>query len=157
VGSELIRFHRGALSSLNDALLAELAAGLDSWDSVDAFGRTLSGPAWSRALASDALIEGWARSPDRWLRRAALVSTIELRDESKVLAICATLAADRDDMVEKALSWALRELGKRRPDAVRAFLATHEDALGARVRREVGNKLSTGLKNPRPAGQSHPI
>jgi 3-methyladenine DNA glycosylase AlkD len=57
-------------------------------------------------------------------------------------------------MVEKALSWALRELGKRHPAAVRDFLARHDGALGARVRREVGNKLGTGLKNPRRPGKS---
>jgi 3-methyladenine DNA glycosylase AlkD len=59
------------------------------------------------------------------------------------------LVADRDDMVVKALSWALRELAKRDPKAVRGFVATHGEALAARVRREVSAKLTTGLKNPR--------
>jgi 3-methyladenine DNA glycosylase AlkD len=53
-------------------------------------------------------------------------------------------------MVVKALSWALRELSKRDPNAVRAFLAKHAKALAPRVIREVNNKLVTGLKNPRP-------
>ena len=51
-------------------------------------------------------------------------------------------------MVVKAMSWALRELAKRDPTAVRRFLAEHETALAARVSREVRNKLETGLKNP---------
>ena len=59
------------------------------------------------------------------------------------------LIADRDDMVVKAMSWALREVAKRDPAAARRFLAEHRDALAARVVREVGNKLATGLKNPR--------
>ena len=50
---------------------------------------------------------------------------------------------------QKALSWALRELVVHDPDAVREFLEEHEDALAARVKREVRNKLTTGLKNPR--------
>jgi len=33
---------------------------------------------------------------------------------------------------------------------VRAFVATHGEALAARVRREVTAKLTTGLKNPTP-------
>jgi len=37
----------------------------------------------------------------------------------------------------------------RDPDAVRAFLAAHDAVLAARVKREVRNKLRTGLKNPR--------
>jgi 3-methyladenine DNA glycosylase AlkD len=67
-------------------------------------------------------------------------------------ASSAQLLEDRDDMVVKAMSWALRELAKRDPGAVRAFLSKHGARLAARVRREVGNKLTTGLK----AGQRRP-
>jgi 3-methyladenine DNA glycosylase AlkD len=52
-------------------------------------------------------------------------------------------------MVVKAMSWALRELVVHNPDAVREFLSEHEDTLAGRVKREVGNKLATGLKYPR--------
>ena len=52
-------------------------------------------------------------------------------------------------MVVKALSWALRELGKKHPEKARKFLADHRRDLAARVIREVENKLTTGLKNPR--------
>jgi 3-methyladenine DNA glycosylase AlkD len=52
-------------------------------------------------------------------------------------------------MVVKAMSWALRELVVHDPDAVREFLAEHEDVLAGRVKREVGNKLALGLKYPR--------
>ena len=52
-------------------------------------------------------------------------------------------------MVVKALSWALRALVVHDPDAVRGFLVEHDDVLAARVKREVNNKLETGLKNPR--------
>jgi 3-methyladenine DNA glycosylase AlkD len=59
------------------------------------------------------------------------------------------LVNDRDDMVVKAMSWALRELAKRDANAVRDFLNEHREALGGRVAREVNNKLQTGLKNPK--------
>jgi 3-methyladenine DNA glycosylase AlkD len=154
---ELIRFHRVAFAAVDDEILAGLAVGLDSWDSVDAFARTLSGPAWAQGRMSDRLVDRWAASPDRWLRRAALVSTVALNrpneggrvDPKRTLAVCEMLVGDRDDMVVKGLSWALRELGRQDPEPVRAFLERHDAALAARVRREVGNKLRTGLKNPR--------
>jgi len=72
-------------------------------------------------------------------------------DAPRVLAVCEALAADRDDMVEKALSWTLRELSKPDPRAVRGFLARREAVLAARVKREVRHKLETGLKSPRRA------
>jgi DNA alkylation repair enzyme len=74
-------------------------------------------------------------------------------DTGRTLDICQRLVADRDDMVVKALSWALRELVVWDPDVVRRFLEAHDDLLAPRVRREVRNKLDTGLKHaPRQSG-----
>jgi len=70
-------------------------------------------------------------------------------DVGRTLAVCALLADDHDEMVAKALSWALRELVAHDEAAVRGFLEEHESVLAARVRREVRNKLETGRKNPR--------
>ncbi len=160
LGYELIRHHRPTFDLLNDRSLGDLSVGLDSWEAVDGFARILSGPAWTRGLASDALIDGWAGSSDRWRRRAALVSTVALNmpadggrgDPDRTLAVCGQLAGDRDDMVEKALSWALRALAGQDGQAVRHFLASEDARLAARVKREVRHKLETGLKNPRRAG-----
>ena len=157
VAYELIRNHKPAFESLDDALLDELGQGMTSWGAVDDFSRTLSGPAWLHGIASDALIHGWATFDDLWWRRAALVSTVALNmrsyggtgDTPRTLEICEMLAADREDMVQKALSWALRELVWHDADAVQSFLHAHDDHLAARVKREVRNKLNTGLKNPR--------
>lgn len=159
VAYELIRSHEAAFRSIGEAKLEALGQGIDSWGAVDSFARTLAGPAWLSGQVSEALIHRWARSGDRWWRRAALVSTVALNvrshggmgDVPRTLAVCHLLANDRDDMVVKALSWALRELVVHDREAVRGFLSEHEDALAARVRREVTNKLNTGLKNPAPA------
>jgi len=62
------------------------------------------------------------------------------------LRICEALLDDRDDMVVKALSWSLRELGKRDANAVRLFLLKNHDRVASRVTREVTNKLATGKK-----------
>ena len=154
---ELLLFHREAFGRLGAVEIEELGRGIGSWGAVDSFARLLSGPAWQRGLIADEVIHRWAHSPDRWWRRAALVSTVALNvrshggtgDVSRTLAVCRLLVEDRDDMVVKAMSWALRELVVHDPDAVRAFLAEHEEVLAARVKREVRNKLRTGLKNPR--------
>ena len=154
---ELIHMHQAAFRSIGETELEELGQGIDSWGAVDSFARTLSGPAWLRGQVPDRLIHRWACSPDRWWRRAALVSTVALNvrseggpgDVPRTLAVCRLLAADADDMVVKALSWALRELVVHDPDAVCRFLDEHEAALAARVKREVRNKLTTGRKNPR--------
>ena len=154
---ELIRHHPATFQQLGAAELAELGQGIDSWDTVDAFARILAGPAWLKGQLSDEVIRAWAGSEDLWWRRAALVSTVALNmrsqggrgDVARTLAICEMLAADHEDMVAKAMSWALRALVGHDPEAVEAFLIEHEADLPARVKREVRNKLTTGLKNPK--------
>ena len=154
---ELILAHHEAFALLGERELEELGQGLESWGSVDSFARTLSGPAWRDGLIGDGVILKWARSQDKWWRRAALVSTVALNvrsrggkgDVPRTLKICRLLVDDHEDMVEKALSWALRELVVHDASAVRDFIAEHQARLGSRVKREVNNKLRTGLKSPR--------
>lgn len=153
---ELILHHPAARALVNGAMTTRLGRGLDSWVAVDTFACYIAGPAWRAGRIPDSLLERWARATDRWWRRAALVSTVPLNnkaqggngDAERTLRICRVLVADRDDMVVKALSWALRELAKRDPSAVDAFLRKQKGSLSARVVREVRNKLQTGRKNP---------
>jgi 3-methyladenine DNA glycosylase AlkD len=66
--------------------------------------------------------------------------------------VCRVLVDDRDDMVVKALSRALRELAKREPAGVARFIRDEKDRLASRVRREVKSKLETGRKTPKRPG-----
>lgn len=157
IAYELVYYHKPALRSLSTRSLEELGRGIDNWGAVDAFSCYLAGPAWRERQVSSVLIRRWARSKDRWWRRASLVCTVPLNskarggtgDVTRTLEICRILLKDRDDMVVKAMSWALRELAKREPKAVSRFLSEHRDQLASRVIREVNNKLNTGLKNTR--------
>ncbi len=154
---ELIAAHKDAFLSLGEAQLIEFGRGINSWWSVDSFARTLSGPAWREGLVEDDLFAGWAASPDLWWRRAALVSTVAFNmrtcggkgDTKRTLAICRMLATDHEDMVVKGLSWALRQLVYFDRQAVESFLEEFNAVLAGRVKREVGSKLRTGLKNKR--------
>ncbi len=151
---EVLEAHRAAFESLNDREVEKMANGLDDWGSIDLFGVTVVGQAWREGLVTDKKIHSWTKSPDRWRRRLALVATVPLNskarggsgDAGRTLRVCGLLLDDRDDMVVKALSWALRELAKRDPDSVKAFLEREDTRLAARVKREVRNKLSTGKK-----------
>jgi len=111
------------------------------------------------------VIHQWAQPPDRWWRRAALVSTVPLNsrarggrcDAKRTLQVCKQLLGDRDPMVVKALSWALRELAKRDPGSVKNFLAENGNDMPALVRREVLSKLTTGRKRPATQSLADPV
>jgi 3-methyladenine DNA glycosylase AlkD len=152
--------HPTARDKIDWEYLEPLGNRMDSWGLVDAFA-SLAGPAWREGHIGDERVMGWTRSENRWWRRAALVCTVFLNrktlggggDTPRTLAVCKALAAERDDMVVKGLSWALRDLSKRDRDAVVVFFKEHERELHARVKREVRNKLETGVKNPRRASR----
>ena len=153
----ILAHHQSARAALTPKDLSALGRGMQSWGEVDCFASYVAGPAWREGTIPSRFIHSWARSADRWWRRAALVSTVPLNnrtrggkgDPTRTLSLCRQLVRDRDDMVVKALSWALRELSKRDPMAVKEFLERHDRHLAPRVIREVTNKLKTGLKNPR--------
>ncbi len=157
MGYEIAHYHRPTLASLDLATLERLGAGLNSWDSVDVFSLYLSGPAWRNGQIGDDDVHRWAESDNRWWRRVALVSTVALNlkarggtgDVARTMPVCRMLAADGDDMVVKALSWALRAAVEYNRAAVESFLVEYDQCLAARVKREVRTKLNTGRKNPR--------
>ena len=153
----LIQNHKEALQKVDEKRLYEFGRNLNSWGAADGFAGLLAGPAWQQNQISDDLIVSWTHSEDRWWRRIALVCTVALNKRSwggtgdipRTLKICRLLAEDKDDMVVKAMSWALRELITHDAETVRDFLNEYDNILATRVKREVNNKLTTGLKNPK--------
>lgn len=164
VAYELVFHHPAARAGLGEADVMRLGHGMDGWVAVDTFGRYVSGPAWGSRHIGDGLVRSWTRSEDRWWRRAALVSAAMLNlraaggtgDTDRTLDICERLLADRDDMVVKAMSWALRSLVEWDRDAVGAFLTTHGTDVAARARRETLHKLETGRKSGKRDPSVHP-
>ena len=154
VAFELVGGRKDVMDGLDAEVIESLGCGNDNWASVDCFSVFVSGPCWRNGSIGDEDVLRWARSEDRWWRRTALVSTVPLNlrsrggtgDVPRTLGVCTDLAGDADPMVAKALSWALRSLCGVDPRAVEDFLRTQGDAVPALVRREVANKLATGLK-----------
>lgn len=154
IAIEVLDKHRAARESLTlDDLLA-FGEGIDNWVSVDYFAGFLAGPSWREGRISEDVIHEWATSEDRWWRRAAVVCTVALNqkarggrgDASRTLKVCELVASDEDEMVAKALSWALRELAKREVGPVTKFIDQHEAVLPKKVIREVRRKIETGRK-----------
>jgi len=156
----LLHHHEPAICSLKAKDVRRLGRGIDSWYDVDTFGGEVSGQVWRRKGITDKEVLRWTKSKDLWWRRNALVSTVALNmkslggsgDSRRTLLICEQLVDDREDMVVKGLSWALRALVQWDHAGVESFLNKHSNRLAARVKREVFNKLTTGLKNPRKIG-----
>lgn len=154
-GYELVAGHKGARTLLTPKRIEALGQGIDNWACVDSFCCTLVGRAWREGRVSDATIMRWSQSLNVWWRRAAVVATVPLNikshggvgDAARTLMVCQPLLDDKEVMVQKAISWALRSLVPWDRESVQAFLTEHSDTVSALVRREVTHKLRTGKKN----------
>jgi hypothetical protein len=71
IGDELVASRADALRAIDLSQLERLGSGMSGWDEVDCFSCYLSGPTWREGQIKDKAIEEWARSRNRWWRRAA--------------------------------------------------------------------------------------
>jgi 3-methyladenine DNA glycosylase AlkD len=155
IAFELLWKNKNALELISLSELEILGANMDNWVTTDTFSIMVSGYAWRENQITDADILSWLKSDNRWWRRAALVSTITLNlrarggkgDPKRTLLICEKVIDERDDMIVKALSWALRELSKSNKAPVEEFMKKYDSRLAGKIRREVYTKLETGRKN----------
>ena len=152
---KFIEKEKKTLSLLTEKEIDDLSYNLDNWVSVDNFGALIVGYAWREGIIDIEKVKLYLLSPDFWIRRIAVVATVSLNqkarggtgDARQTLEICSMVVEDHEDMINKALSWALRELSKVDPDPVYEFVERYKDKLHKRVLREVLHKLEKGTKN----------
>jgi 3-methyladenine DNA glycosylase AlkD len=89
---------------------------ISSWADHDGLVHYLIAPMVAAKPARVKSVFRWARSRDRWHRRAACVALIQGTRQQKFLPqikqLSDLLLADEDDMVQKGLGWLLRETVK---------------------------------------------
>jgi 3-methyladenine DNA glycosylase AlkD len=126
---------------------------VSSWAEHDALAHYLIAPLIVAKPARVISVFRWAKSRNRWHRRAACVSLIRgARGRMffpQVMRLSNLLLADQDDMVRKGLGWLLRESAKADPKrtvpylvkirewAPRLVLRTACETLPADVRRAI--------------------
>ncbi|WP_309230511.1 DNA alkylation repair protein [Nocardia sp. SYP-A9097] len=105
---------------------------VNNWDLVDGSAEFVLGP-WLLDRPRDVLFE-LAGTDSLWERRVALLTTfafIKAGDTGTTLELCERFLADRRDLIQKAVGWMLREIGKRVDRAIlTGFLDAHAPAMG---------------------------
>ncbi|MEM6440775.1 MAG: DNA alkylation repair protein, partial [Pseudomonadota bacterium] len=97
-------------------------------------------------------VEAWTRDPSLWTRRAALVATLpwaklnhpsaeDAARRARILDWAAGYVPDHAWFIQKAIGWWLRTLSKHDPEAVRAFLDAHGEAMKPFAVREARKHL----------------
>jgi 3-methyladenine DNA glycosylase AlkD len=89
---------------------------ISSWADHDALVHSLISPMVVDKPGRTKDVFRWAKSRNRWLRRAACVALIRGARQKmffpQIKRLTAMLLADQDDMVQKGLGWLLREMAK---------------------------------------------
>ncbi len=106
---------------------------LSSWAAVDGLCPTSVGALIEKYTALVEEIKIWARSPNRWVRRASIVSFIKLAKKPGYLDAIYEVAEshfkDCDDLIQKANGWLLREAGKADMSRLERFLLNKGPAI----------------------------
>jgi 3-methyladenine DNA glycosylase AlkD len=118
VGIELVARYRGdftprLLSAWKRWLADNHSA---NWATTDSMCGSLVGPLLLRYPALAKRMAVWSRDRNMWVRRASIVSLIPSARKAAALdllyEIAERLHPDREDLIQKAVGWALREAGK---------------------------------------------
>jgi 3-methyladenine DNA glycosylase AlkD len=99
---------------------------INSWDLVDASAPHIVGAFLSNKDRRPIL--RLARSTNLWERRIAIMATLYLirnGEFRETLKIARILLADPEDLIQKAVGWMLREVGKQNREVEEDFLRTH--------------------------------
>jgi len=145
-------------------LLERLLRESRTWALVDGLaGDVVGGILVASREAVTPVLDRWAADPDFWIRRSSLLAELQsLRkgaDLGPFLRRADLMLDEKEFFIRKAIGWVLREVGKRRPAEVTAWLAprTHR-ASGVTMReavrylpKEDAARLMAGYKEKRPA------
>jgi 3-methyladenine DNA glycosylase AlkD len=163
VGVEVVRrFRRDFSPRLLSTWHGWLAGGYSSnWATTDAICGYLVGPLLAAHPRLLPRMRRWARHRSLWVRRASAVSLVALARRGRSLglayAVARTLHRDREDLVEKAVGWLLREAGKTDRRRLERYLLQRgqtvpRTTLRYAIERMPSSTRSRILRRTRPGG-----
>jgi len=151
VGVALLERRPEALRAADLPRLERLLRRAGTWAHVDWIAVHLVGPLVEAHPELAARLDRWVEDPDFWLRRSALLALLlPLRrgagDWRRFVRYADAMLDEREFFIRKAIGWVLRETAKRRPERVRAYLATRLDRLAGLTLREASKPLPAAAR-----------
>lgn len=116
----------GSLRTFKRWLAGNLSA---NWATTDSMCGSLISPVLAAHPGLVPDVAGWTRHRNMWVRRAAAVSMVRLaargRSLDEAYGVARSLMGDREDLIQKACGWLLREAGKTDPGRLERYLRAH--------------------------------
>jgi 3-methyladenine DNA glycosylase AlkD len=109
------------------------------WDTVDSLAAWTVGPLVAANPELVAVMDQWIADENLWLARTAILHQLGYKDDTdaeRLFRYAELQAGHTDFFIRKAIGWALRQHARVDPDAVRRFVADHEEQLSGLSKRE---------------------
>jgi 3-methyladenine DNA glycosylase AlkD len=124
---------------------------ISSWADHDGLVHYLIAPMVASKPDRTARVFRWAKSPERWHRRAACVALIQGTRRkmffSEIRRLSDLLLSDEDDMVQKGLGWLLRETAKADAKRTVPYLMSIRKQAPRLLLRTACETLPPGVRN----------
>ncbi len=132
-------------------LLENLLRTSRTWALVDGLAVNVVGDLVDRWPETTEALDRWAGDDDFWLRRSAMLALLRpLRaghgDFERFARYADALLDEKEFFVRKAIGWVLREVAKRRPELVAAWLAPRVHRASGVTVREAVKPMPEGLR-----------
>jgi 3-methyladenine DNA glycosylase AlkD len=142
----LLERERRLLSAADLRLVERLLRESRTWALVDGLAVDVVGELLSADVdAVLPVLERWAIDEDFWIRRSSLLAWLRpLRGGApldRFLVYADSMLDEREFFIRKAIGWVLREVGRRRPEEVAAWLAPRTDRASGVTMREATKYL----------------
>jgi 3-methyladenine DNA glycosylase AlkD len=124
---------------------------ISSWADHDGLVHYLIAPMVAAKPSRSRRVFLWAKSSDRWHRRAACVALIQGTRRKmffvEIKRLSNLLLSDEDDMVQKGLGWLLRETAKADAKRTVPYLMSIRERAPRLVLRTASETLPVGVRN----------
>jgi 3-methyladenine DNA glycosylase AlkD len=141
---ELLSTHGALLTPADLSLVERFVRESQTWALVDGLAAHVAGSLVEEHPALGRTLDLWARDPDFWVRRSAMLALlVPLRrgggDFERFSRYADAMLDEREFFIRKAIGWVLRDTSKKRPGMVAEWLAP-------RMHRASGVTLREALK-----------
>jgi 3-methyladenine DNA glycosylase AlkD len=136
-------------------MVEEMIRGSRTWALVDPLAIDIVGPLLERYPELSRRLDRWSADPDFWVRRSALLALLKpmLRggDFRHFARYADRMLDEREFFIRKAIGWVLREVSKKRPELVKAWLEPRmARASGVTLREAVKYLPAEALRRLKP-------
>jgi 3-methyladenine DNA glycosylase AlkD len=123
---------------------------INNWAKCDGFCNHTVGDLIQKYPQTMLEVKSWAKSSNRWLKRASAVSLIVPAKKGMFLSdafeICDVLLLDGDDMVQKGYGWLLKEESRKHPKEVFGYVVKNRAVMPRTALRYAIELLPKALK-----------